>query len=199
MKDPYITLGVSSNATDAEIKKAYYSLARKYHPDNYTDPEKSKRASERMKEINEAYDEIKRIRSGSGSGTYGTHGTDDVGKIFLRVREYISTGRFTEANAVLDSVSADNRNAEWNFLKACVLARYNRYYDAQRHLELACRMDPENPEYREALERLKEAGAYGSQGGGYQSAECSVCDICVRLMCINAMCNCCGGNAIRCM
>ena len=37
MKDPYSILGVSSSATDDEIKTAYRNLARKYHPDNYGD------------------------------------------------------------------------------------------------------------------------------------------------------------------
>ena len=50
-KDYYTVLGVSRNATDAEIKKAFRTLARKYHPDVARD---KSTAEEKFKEINEA-------------------------------------------------------------------------------------------------------------------------------------------------
>ena len=58
MRDPYTVLGVSSNASDQEIKKAYRELARKYHPDNYVDNPLADLAEEKMKEINAAYEQI---------------------------------------------------------------------------------------------------------------------------------------------
>ena len=55
-KDFYDTLGVSSKSSDSEIKKAYYKLAKKYHPDtNKSDATSAKRFSE----IQEAYDTLK--------------------------------------------------------------------------------------------------------------------------------------------
>ncbi len=53
--DYYKTLGVSRTASDAEIKKQYRRLARKYHPD----VSKIKNAEARFKEVNEAYDVLK--------------------------------------------------------------------------------------------------------------------------------------------
>ena len=73
MNDPYSVLGVSRNASDDEIKKAYRDLARKYHPDNYNNNPLADLAQEKMKEINEAYDAINRERSsssGKGGGAY---------------------------------------------------------------------------------------------------------------------------------
>ena len=78
MRDPYQVLGVSRDASDEEIKKAYRALSRKYHPDaNVNNPNKEQ-AEEKFKQIQQAYqqimDERQRGTSGSsyGSGSYGS-------------------------------------------------------------------------------------------------------------------------------
>ncbi|TFY57164.1 hypothetical protein EVJ58_g7194 [Rhodofomes roseus] len=66
-KDPYQVLGVSKNANPAEIKKVYFSLARKYHPD--TNPDKN--AQEKFVEIQEAYDILKDEKKRADYDKYG--------------------------------------------------------------------------------------------------------------------------------
>lgn len=70
MYDPYSVLGVSRNASEEEIKKAYKALSRRYHPDaNVNNPNKEQ-AEEKFKEIQAAYQQIMKERT-SGYGGYG--------------------------------------------------------------------------------------------------------------------------------
>lgn len=82
--DFYKTLGVSEDASESDIKKAYRKLSRKYHPDLNPD---DKQAEKKFKEISEAYDvlsdkkqreEYDQIRrygaSGMGAGSFGGGG-----------------------------------------------------------------------------------------------------------------------------
>ena len=61
--DPYKVLGVSPNADDEEIKKAYHALVRKYHPDRYNNSDLAELAGEKMREVNAAYEEIQKRRA----------------------------------------------------------------------------------------------------------------------------------------
>ena len=130
MKDPYSVLGVSRGASDEDIKKAYRELARKYHPDNYVNNPLADLAQEKMKEINEAYDQIKnpekytRQASSYGGNPYGPYGYGGYQQRTYReagegdqyqtsAEQYIRYRRWSEAlNALQNS---QNRNARWYY------------------------------------------------------------------------------------
>lgn len=100
-RDPFSVLGVSSSATEDEIKTAYRKLAKKYHPDlNPGD----KSAEEKMKEVNEAYAQALQIRrnggtwnGGSGYGSsygtgYGAGGSQGYGGSYYNGNGYGFSG-----------------------------------------------------------------------------------------------------------
>lgn len=199
MNDPYKILGIDRSATDEEVKKAYRNLARKYHPDNYVNNPLSDLVEEKMKEINEAYDQIQKERSGqSGEGYYNN--TKYSGE-FIRVRELINMSRLSEAEKMLETVPISDRNGEWNFLKGCIFEKKGWFFDARKFYETACYIDPDNNEYKNALNALiKKSNSFGNYRGTnqQQNSGCSMCDMCTGLMCADCCCECLGGDLIRC-
>ena len=189
MSDPYQILGVDRSADDDEIKKAYHDLARKYHPDKYRDSDLADLAEEKMKEINDAYDRIRKERaeggsrqdtgyggSSAGSGSTGSYGGTGYGgysgsrgytgagaEQFAAVRSYINQNRIAEAEAVLTGMGAELRGAEWHFLIGCVMVRRGNYADAGRHFDYACEREPYNEEYQNAREALRRRSATYTQ------------------------------------
>ena len=198
MKDPYKILGVERTASDDEIKNAYRALARKYHPDKYRDSDLAEMATEKMQDINWAYDEIKKERAGGGSRTGGgssysgyNPGNESSDTFYAQVRHTINSGNIAQAASMLSSVDPSKRNAEWMFLQGCVLLRRGHYVDAQSCFDSACMQDPYNNEYKSARDNLRahmqrSNGQYQTTSGG-----CSMCDICTALMCADCLCDCC--------
>ena len=62
MIDPYSTLGISRDASDEEVKKAYRKLSRKYHPDANIDNPNKEQAEEKFKQVQQAYEQIMKER-----------------------------------------------------------------------------------------------------------------------------------------
>ena len=211
MNDPYQILGVPETATDEEIKKAYRDLARKYHPDNYHDNPLADLAQEKMKDINAAYEQITRERSGRGSGnsSYGSYGSGGTAyqrqqyssqsstgsSVLQQVHMAINSGNLSRAEALLANYA--DHNAEWNFLKGAVCYRRGWMDEAKRYYQTACQMDPSNAEYQSALDFMENANrtAYRPDGGSFGTELCGG-NPCLTLCCLYTLCN--GGGYFFC-
>ncbi len=195
MRDPYEVLGVSQSASDEEIKKAYRNLARKYHPDNYQDNPLSDLAEEKMKEINEAYDLITKTRSGSSSyggyqsGSAYQQSYSSSGSEFAQVRQQINNGNLDFAEQILQGASV--KNGEWYFLMGSIAYRRGWLDEARQNYQIACRMEPSNMEYRQALSMMQNGG-YAYNTSNMAGSSCDAMDCCTTMMCMNCLCGGCG-------
>lgn len=186
--DPYKVLGVSPDASDEEIKRAYRKLAKQYHPDlNPGDKE----AAKKMQQVNAAYEQIKNpekaqsSRQGySGQSSYGGYGGyDPFGGAWQRQQsygrttsgdqyqqaayQYIRFGRYQEALNTLNS--AVQKNARWYYLSALANDGLGNQVTALEHIRRAVSMDPDNAEYLQALEQIQSGGAaYRRQAGNFR-------------------------------
>ena len=185
MTDPYHVLGVSQDASDEEIKKAYRALSRKYHPDaNINNPLKEE-AEVKFKEVQQAYQQIMDERSRgyfSGAGSSAGYGG----------------GHYTEALNVLNSIK--ERGALWYFYSASANSGVGNNVTALEHAKEAVRLEPQNMQYQMLLQRLQGGGGWYQQRQSMYGYPSSVGgDWCMKLCIANMMCNlCCGGSGLCC-
>lgn len=78
-RDYYEILGVDKKASDAEIKKAYRKLAKKYHPDLHPD---DKDAKDKFSEVNEAYEVLSDPQKRKKYDTFGKNANFTAGQNF---------------------------------------------------------------------------------------------------------------------
>lgn len=90
-KDLYSVLGVSKSATDEEIRKAFRTLALKYHPDRHTTKSKEEKEemSNKFREVKEAYDILSDPEKRK---MYDTYGTTDPGAAGVNVDDFFKGG-----------------------------------------------------------------------------------------------------------
>ena len=184
-QDPYKILGVSPDASDEEIKKAYRELTKKYHPDlNPGDEE----AARKMNDINTAYDQIK--NGTAKAGAYGQQGGNGYGGAqygqyeqygwnpwtswgdftgwsnaqqnrqterseYTAAKNYIRNGMYREALNALSGVPMSERDGKWYYLSAGANMYMGNKVTALEHAKRAVEIEPGNEEYRRLLEQLQ--------------------------------------------
>lgn len=196
MADPYKVLGVSRDASTDEIKKAYRTLSRKYHPDaNINNPNKAQ-AEEMFKQVQQAYKQIMDEKEGrassyqssgssgqdyggyggyggfGGFGGYGqgrqqnTYGSSESDVEMRAAANFINNRMYREAMNVLDNISG--RTAYWYYLHAVANYGLGNNINAVQDAQQAVNMEPDNFQYRQLLQQLQGGGQwYNSMGQDY--------------------------------
>lgn len=196
MKDAYVTLGVSPNASDDEIKKAYRALCRKYHPD--VNPNNRRFAEEKFKEIGEAYRQIMDMRSNKNSSYSSYSNTENMDARLRAASVYIQRGYFREAINTLNTIT--ERTAMWYYLSAVANARLGNNILAREYARTATSMEPDNAMYRNLNKALNGEGGfyedYRRTGQTYGRSINLDTDYCIKCCAANLMINLCCSTRI---
>ncbi len=202
--DPYKVLGISPNASDEEIKRAYRALAKKYHPDrNPGDAE----AARKMQQINAAYEQIKDPKPGPGQGGYGSYGgysgygagpRQNTGDQYQNAAyQYIRFGRYQEALNILANMP--QKDARWYYLSALANNGLGNQVTALEHIKRAVSMEPDNYEYLHMLEYIENGGTtYRRQAGTFHTFNMGRSPFFSLCLCYLAQLFCCRGRFFCC-
>ena len=163
--NPYQILGISPSASDDEVKKAYRTLSKKYHPDaNIGNPHQAE-YTEKFKEVQNAYktimDERKRgfKQQSYGSQTTGTGGYQYQGndqEAYQEANGFIQGRRYQEALNVLNQIQ--NKTSMWFYLAAIAENGLGNNIRAQEYAQTALQM-PFHPSISCTTTELLVAGS----------------------------------------
>lgn len=198
MENKYSILGLTENATDAEIDEAYKKLRSKYLEERFLEGELGNSAAKKLTKIEEAYSEIilERKNKNNDSGEKMS---------YSEIEKHIKNGQIDKAQSGLDEIS--ERDAEWHYLQAVVFYKKNWVNESKKQLEIAVNMDPFETKYSEALSKIKQRTEFNEQNfnnnynqgqsnqtrqmGGTDSNDCL--SFCATWCCMDMLFNlCCG-------
>lgn len=212
MNDPYQVLGVSHNASDDEIKKAYRKLSRKYHPDANVNNPNREQAEERFKQVQKAYDRImKEKQQGTGGYSdpfgfgnhygnrgsyYNTYEESEEDSYLKAAANYIANRYYQEAVNVLNNIPFSKRRGRWYYFSAIAQWGLGNTTVAMEQINHAVELEPSNMEYRQAKEQMSGGTWYASRANGYGysgfgNATQGSGSWCMDMLLLNLFCHCC--------
>ncbi|MDE6557915.1 MAG: phage protease [Clostridia bacterium] len=198
-------LGLDEGATAAQVEEAYSAMRAKLLEDRFLDGEAGNEAARMLTKIQTAHEELLSEFAELEKGNDA-----ESGSAYSKVEELIKSGDLHEAQRVLDDF--DERGAQWHYLQSVVFYRKNWVNESKKQLEIAMRLDGDNPKYKEAYDKLNEKIRYdashenartetesvykGEDMSSYPDDQLggSFCSSCVECCALNACLNClCGG------
>ena len=215
--DPYSVLGVPRTASDEEIKKAYRSLSRKYHPDaNINNPDKEA-AEAKFKDVQQAYQTIMDERENPGAqnsygdsyggfGGFGGFGYDPFGRggrkteyedddsrYMKAVVNYINNGSYNEALNLLNSIK--RREGMWYYYSAVANSGVGNNVTAVEHINAALSFEPNNMRYMQFKRQLESGESwYAGRTETYGFPGAGGANSCSKLCTYYLICSLCSGG-----
>ena len=212
MNSPYAMLDLPENASIEQVKAAYKRLLAQYS--TFENEEVRNRI---IQQIDEAYDSI--ILSKANSSTDRSFNNNAFySRDYSDIIKKINSGRFDDAETLLDGIPKKERDAQWYYLKGRIQHSRGWLEQTYKNFKTAHEKDPHNEEYKKAYQNASKArkNNYGDSRnnsnsynpdndmGGYNvmccnrdgydgcggCGDCDCCSICTGLMCMDACCDC---------
>ena len=205
MSEAYRILGLTPNASDRAVRRAYRKAKKNNKPQKYHDEQLTDFSKARAKEIQNAYKQIVATRKGLPISP--KRNTDDEERdiryaivTFAEIREMIEEDRLDTENSVITAeaslrcVPVTQQTAEWHYLMGCVLCKKCYFLDAQLMLRRACNLDPKNEEYQIKLDETEEkAKKYYKKSTASQFSGDACAEGCIACSCEACCEGCCTG------
>lgn len=202
--NPYQILGIDSSATDDEVKKAYRTLSKKYHPDaNINNPNQAA-YTEKFKEVQTAYKTIMDDRkkgftnrnygntSSGGYTGYQFNGNDQAA--FNEAAGFINAHRYQEALNVLEQIRT--KNGMWFYYSAIAMNGVGNNITAVEYARTAVQLEPGNLQYVLLLQQLQGGQRQYQAGQQTYGSPFGSMSFCYNLILCNCLLNCCCGCRI---
>ena len=151
MQENYKILGLSANASDEEVERAYKQLKEKYLEERFYEGQVGNNAAKMLTKIETAYNEIKMSRNEEKE-------EENFKEKYNEIEDLIKSGNVSKAQEKLDAFI--NREAEWHYLQSVVFYKKNWINESLKQLEIALTKEPHNEKYATALSKLKQKIEY---------------------------------------
>jgi len=225
--DPYQVLGLTYHASDEEVKKAYRTLSRKYHPDaNINNPNKDQ-AEAKFKEIQAAYSRIMDMREkgytgsdysgferqqqqdfggfggfGGFTGFYGQQQSSRTSNESQQDRYLRAAQNYIQGGRYQEALNVlegiTPRTALWYFLSASANSGLGNNVQAKEYAAEAVRLEPGNMTYLMMQQQLEGGGWYQTRQQSYGFPIMGGSNWCMKLCIANMICNICFGGGLCC-
>ena len=113
-----------------------------------------------------------------GFGGYGAYEQPQERAECRAAVNYIRNGRYNEALTALSQVPLSERDGRWYYLSAVANMYLGNKINALEDAKRAVEIDPDNPNYRQLLNRLQNNGQYYQDYSGNYNSSCCICDDC---------------------